>query len=104
MPRAVRGEHHNVNDGHVDVTAFFGDQLGKIQEGLDLVASYQRQGDDRGKLTPHLDPYKSIYRIEMEEPEDADEAEKAAYAAAAYEAFTRFFDAFWRQGYYGQGL
>lgn len=87
-------DFYNVTGDQVDIDTFLGDQLPKINEALALVASYQRQGDERGKLTPHLDPYKSVYRIEMEEPEDADEAEKEAYATAVYEAFTRFFDAY----------
>ena len=86
-------DFYNVNSAFVDVDTFFGDQIEKIQEALDLVETYQRQ-EDRGEWTPHLEPYKSDYRIEMEEPEDADQSEKEAYAAAAYEAFTLFFDAY----------
>ena len=76
-------DFYNVNPDHVDVAEFFGDQLDKINQALDIVEPYQRTGEDRGEWTPHLAPYKSAYRIEMEEPEDADETQKQAYANAA---------------------
>jgi hypothetical protein len=87
-------DFYNVNPDHVTVDEFFGDQLDKINQALILVEPYQRIGEDRGEWTPHLDPYKSDYRIEMEEPEDADDLEKQAYAEAAVEAFKLFYDAY----------
>ena len=87
-------DFYNVNPDHVSVDDFFGDQLDKINQALTLVEPYQRTGEDRGKWTPHLEPYKSDYRIEMEEPEDADDLEKQAYAEAAVEAFKLFYDAY----------
>lgn len=87
-------DFYSVNPEHVDVDDFFGDQLDKIQEALALVEPYQRTGEDRGAWTPHLEPYKSDYRIEMEEPEDADDTQKQAYANAAREAFKLFYDAY----------
>ena len=87
-------DFYNVNQDHVDVDEFFGDQIDKIKEALALVQPYQRTGEDRGAWTPHLEPYKSDYRIEMEEPEDADDAQKQAYTDAVLEAFKLFYDAY----------
>ena len=87
-------DFYNVNPDHVSVDDFFGDQLDKITQALALVQPYQRTGEDRGKWTPHLEPYKSGYRIEMEEPEDANDAEKQAYTVAVVEAFKLFYDAY----------
>lgn len=87
-------DFYNVNPDHVSVDDFFGDQLEKITQALARVEPYQRKGEDRGKWTPHLEPYKSEYRIEMEEPEDADDAAKQAYAEAVVEAFKLFYDAY----------
>ena len=87
-------DFYNVNQDHVDVDKFFGEQIDKIKEALALVQPYQRTGEDRGAWTPHLEPYKSDYRIEMEEPEDADDAQKQAYTDAVLEAFKLFYDAY----------
>jgi hypothetical protein len=87
-------DFYNVNPDHVSVDDFFGDQLDKINQALALVEPYQRTGEERGEWTPHLDPYKSQYRIEMEEPEDADDAAKQAYTDAVVEAFKLFYDAY----------
>ena len=87
-------DFYNVNRDHVDVEEFFGDQIDKINQALALVEPYQRTGEDRGAWTPHLEDFKSDYRIEMEEPEDADDAEKLAYADAVLEAFKLFYDAY----------
>jgi hypothetical protein len=40
-----------------------------------------------GELTPHLDEFKSPYRLEILEPRGVSEKEKRAYFAAAYQCF-----------------
>ena len=87
-------DFYNVNPDHVDVEEFFGDQIDKINEALALVQPYQRTGEDRGAWTPHLEPYKSAYRIETEEPEDADDTQREAYNKAVLNAFKLFYDAY----------
>lgn len=85
----------NVDKDSIDWEEFFGDQIAKLDEGHDLVAPYQRTGEDRGKYTTHLIPYKwEDYRIEIEEPDTTDENERKAYAAAALAAFKLYTDAY----------
>ncbi len=78
---------------------FFGeDGIELLQQGLALVQKFQRipqeQGGNRGKNTPHLDPYKSVYRIEIQVPETEVEAELKEYHDAALAAFKLFTDAY----------
>ena len=88
-------DFYNANQDHVSVEDFFADQLDKINQALALVDPYQRkEGEGRGEWTPHLDSYKSAYRIEVEEPEDADDTEKQAYTDAVLQAFELFYDAY----------
>jgi hypothetical protein len=85
----------NVDKDSIDWETFFGDQIAKLDEGHDLVAPYQRTGEDRGKYTKHLIPYKwEEYRIEIEEPDTDDEGEREAYHRAALEAFKLYADAY----------
>lgn len=86
-------DFYNLNED-IDIDDFFGDQIEKLNEALEIVADYQRTGEDRGEWTPHLDPYKSKYRIEIEEPQTTDEEEREAYFDAALEAFQLFMDAY----------
>jgi hypothetical protein len=85
----------NVDKDSIDWEEFFGDQIAKLDQGHDLVAPYQRTGEDRGKYTKHLIPYKwEDYRIEIEEPDTTDENERKAYADAALAAFKLYADAY----------
>jgi hypothetical protein len=85
----------NVNKDSIDWETFFGDQIEKLEQGHALVEPYQRTGEDRGKYTKHLIPYKwEDYRIEIEEPDTTDENERKAYADAALAAFKLYTDAY----------
>jgi hypothetical protein len=85
----------NVDQDAIDWEEFFGDQIEKLNQGRDLVAPYQRTGEDRGKYTKHLIPYKwEDYRIEIEEPDTEDENDRKAYYNAALEAFKLYTDAY----------
>lgn len=85
---------YNVNPDGVDVAAFLGERIDSIEEGLALAAQYQRlppeEGGTRGEYTPHLDPYKSAYRIELERPDGDD----TAYWDTVYEVLTLYLDAY----------
>jgi len=90
-------DFYNLDKEALDLDEFFGDQLVKINQALDLVEPYQRQGEDRGKYIEHLKDYSSIvYRIEIDEsyiPEDTEEARKD-YHDAALEAYKLYMDAY----------
>jgi len=94
MSTSFSMDFYNVNMAEIDVDTFFGDQIDKLNQGLALVEQYQRTGEDRGKYTRHLDPYKSIYRIEMEKPDTDVDAELQAYHNAALAAFKLYADAY----------
>jgi len=94
MSTSFSMDFYNVDNASIDVDAFFGDQIAKLAEGLALVEQYQRTGDNRGKYTKHLAPYKSKYRIEIEEPDTDDDGVREAYAAAALQAYQLFMDAY----------
>lgn len=85
----------NVDQDAIGWIAFFGDQIEKLDQGRELVEDYQRTGDDRGKYTEHLIPYKwKDYRIEIEEPDTTDENVREAYHQAALQAFKLYTDAY----------
>lgn len=91
MPMAgVKGLFHMdfycFNPREYDIEQFFGQDMDKITKALQIVQKYQKI-DDRGKLTKHLDQYKSRFRIELKEPQKATEAERKAYFDASYECF-----------------
>jgi hypothetical protein len=98
MSTSFSMDFYDVNMDEINVDTFFGDQIEKLNQGLALVQKYQRlpkdQGGNRGAYTPHLDPYKSKYRIEIQKPKSTDEAELKAYYDAALEAFKLFTDAY----------
>lgn len=94
MSTSFSMDFYNVNMAEIEVDTFFGDQIDKLTQGLALVEQYQRTGEDRGKYTRHLDPYKSDYRIEIEIPDTNVEAELQAYHDAALAAFKLFADAY----------
>jgi hypothetical protein len=98
MSTSFSMDFYDVNMDEINVDTFFGDQVEKLNEGLEIVQEYQRlpedQGGNRGTYTPHLDPYKSKYRIEIQKPDSKDEAELKAYHDAALAAFKLFVDAY----------
>ncbi len=89
-------DFYNVNQENIDWETFFDNETETLEKALALVEPYQRTGEDRGKFTAHLVPYKSPYRIEIEEPETDDETERQAYFTAALDAFKLFMDAYFR--------
>ena len=85
----------NVNQDAIDWETFFGDQVAKLDQGHALVEPFQRTGEDRGKYTQHLIPYKwEKYRIEIEEPDTDDETVRQAYHDAALQACKLYADAY----------
>lgn len=87
----------NVNKDSINIEEFLGDQVGKMDEALELVASYQRQGEDRGKYTEHIDEYiYDDYRIEVDESYIQERTEEAreAYYDAILQAYKLYMDAY----------
>ena len=77
----------NVDPENINYEKFFGAEMENVKKAMALVAKYQRTPEQgRGKITKYLDPFKSPYRMELQEPK-GDEAERKAYYQAAGEAF-----------------
>jgi hypothetical protein len=77
----------NVDKDAISYEAFFGDTLETIRKAVAIVDQYQRPADQgRGELSRYLDPYKSPYRLELQEPQGDDEAARQAYFTAARDA------------------
>ena len=77
----------NVDPETINYEKFFGSELQNVKKAMALVAKYQRTPEQgRGKITKYLDPYKSSYRMELQEPK-GDETVRKAYYQAAGEAF-----------------
>jgi hypothetical protein len=77
----------NVDPENINYEYFFGVELPNIKKAMALVAKYQRTPEQgRGKVTKYLDPFKSPYRMELQEPK-GDEAERKAYYQAVEQAF-----------------
>ena len=76
----------NVDPESINYEKFFGGEIDNVKKALALVAKYQRTVEQgRGKITKYLDPYKSPYRVELQEPKD--EAARKEYYLAAGEAY-----------------
>lgn len=84
----------NVDPDTIDYKAFFGAEMANVQKALGLVKQYQRTVEQgRGKVTKYLDPFKSPYRIELQEPA-GDEAARKAYYLATGQAFKLMLSAY----------
>ena len=88
-------DFYNLNPEDLDVDEFLGDQLEKVKQALELVKPYQKTEEQgRGKLTPHLKPWKSQYRIELQEPEVDDKESHQAYFKTVNQSFQMVLDAY----------
>jgi len=88
-------DFYNLNPEDLDVDEFLGDQLEKVKLALELVEPYQKTEEQgRGKLTPHLKPWKSKYRIELLEPEVDDADRHKEYFKIVNQSFSMILDAY----------
>jgi hypothetical protein len=78
----------DVDPENINLEAFFGQELADIKKAMELVEKYQRTVEQgRGKITAYLNPYKTKYRMELQEPVTADEETRKAYYETVGEAF-----------------
>ncbi len=81
-------DFYNTNSKDLNMDTFLGVELKEIQRALKLAAPYQKTKEEgRGDLTPHLDPFKSKYRIELKAPESSDVEKHKAYFKTVRETF-----------------
>jgi len=73
----------NVAPDAISCDTFLGADIATVKEALALVEQYQRTEEQgRGKMSRHLDPYKSAYRMELQEPKTDDAQVRKAYYTA----------------------
>ena len=88
-------DFYNYDNDTINVDEFFGAaQIAKLNQGMALVAQYQKTGEDRGHYTTYLDPYKSPYRLELTAPETDNEPARKAYFDAVLQAYELYQDAY----------
>ena len=77
----------------MDYEEFFGDEIGRIEEALELAEPYWKN-EDFGELTTHLDEFKSPYRFEILEPVKVSEAQRAEYFKTVRKCFNLYTEAY----------
>jgi len=88
VPGLCSMDFFNVDPERINLESFFGDELSAIQKAMSLVEKYQRTVEQgRGKITAYLDPWKSPYRMELQEPKTKDEEQKRHYYETVGEAY-----------------
>jgi hypothetical protein len=77
----------NVDTDNISVENFLGKDAATVKEALALVEQYQRTEEQgRGEISRYLDPFKSSFRFELQEPKTKDNEVRKAYYTAAYKA------------------
>ena len=77
----------NVDTDEISVEEFLGEDAAVVKEALTLVEQYQKTEEQgRGEISRYLDPFKSSFRFELQEPKTEDNEVRKAYYTAAYKA------------------
>jgi len=77
----------NVDTDEISVEEFLGEDAAVVKEALALVQQYQKTEEQgRGEISRYLDPFKSAFRFELQEPKTEDNEVRKAYYTAAYKA------------------
>jgi menaquinone-dependent protoporphyrinogen IX oxidase len=85
----------NYNKKDIDLEKFLGPNVAKVKEALEIVDKWQKtKSQGRGKYTKYLAPYKSEYRIELEQPDAADLPTLKKYHQDCLAAFTLIYQAY----------
>ncbi len=88
LPGLCSMDFFNVDPEKINLETFFGSELENVQKAMALVAKYQRTvAEGRGKITKYLDPWKTTYRMELQEPKTNDEQVRKQYYETVGEAY-----------------
>lgn len=80
VPGLCSLDFFNVDKESIAFEPFFGKEIENVKKAMAMVEKYQRTVEQgRGKITKYLDPYKSPYRIELQEPKTKDENVRKKY-------------------------
>lgn len=88
VPGLCSMDFFNVDPETINIDSFFDDTLPEIRKAMALVEKYQRTVEQgRGKITQYLNPWKSPYRMELQEPKTKDEQVRRRYYETVAEAY-----------------
>jgi len=80
VPGLCTIDFFNVDREGISFESFFGSEIENVNKAMAMVENYQRTVEQgRGKITKYLDPYKSPFRIELQEPKTKDENVRKKY-------------------------
>jgi hypothetical protein len=80
VPGLCSLDFFNVDKDGIVFETFLGAEMETVKKALALVEPYQRTVEQgRGKITKYLDPYKSPFRVELQEPKTKDENVRKKY-------------------------
>ena len=69
LPGLCSMDFFDVDPENLNLETFFGPDLDSVKKAVELVEKYQRTIEQgRGKITKYLDPWKTKYRMELQEP------------------------------------
>ena len=77
----------------LDAEMFFMGETDKLELAMELARPYWKN-DGFGELTPHLDPYKSRWRLEMVEPEQGGIKETKQYFDTVLRCYSLYLEAY----------
>jgi hypothetical protein len=100
VPGLCTVDFFDVDKENINLEKFFGSQIGEVKKALSMVEKYQRTAEDgRGKITKYLDPWKSLFRVELKEPPTQDETVRKEYFATAQAAIKLLLTAYLKSLY-----
>ncbi len=100
LPGLCSMDFFDVDPEAINLEAFFGQNLDGVKRAMKLVEKYQRTVEQgRGKITAYLNPYKTKYRMELQEPKTEDEAVRKQYYETVGEAYKLALSAYLKSLY-----
>ena len=100
LPGLCSMDFFDVDPENINLEAFFGQNLDDVKRAMELVEKYQRTIEQgRGKITKYLDPWKTKFRMELQEPQTEDEAVRKQYYETVGEAFKLALTAYMKSLY-----
>jgi len=86
---------YNYNQADINIDEFFGDNIGKIKEALEIVEPYQKTIEQwRNKYTAHLEPCIDKYRVELQQPNAGDVEALKKFFRDELAAFKLYLEAY----------
>jgi hypothetical protein len=86
---------YNYNPADINIEDFLGDNLGKINEALKILAPYQKIPEKKlTKYTAYLEPYLNKYRVDIMQPDAGDVVALKKFYQDELAAFKLYLEAY----------